>query len=227
MMKQKIFKWLLMVALLPMSAAVYAGFHPQGEGFTVNNVNYVCISETPLACEVAPGLYEGNITIESTVTDIITTYTVMRVGDEAFAGNTGLTSVTLPETIESIGSKAFDGCTGLKEVHIQNPVPGFIAADAIDPSIPIYGPVGTKEAYKAADGWKDLNILEEGESPAVTGDLNGDGRVNSSDVQKTYGYMASGATGADVPAADLNGDGNINSADVQKLYGIMASQSAK
>ena len=221
-MKQKFFKWLLMVALLPMSAAVYAGWINEGGTFTVNGINYLVTSENNLLAEVTQGNYSGDITIESTVTNIATTYTITGVGDEAFAGNTGLTSVTLPETVQSIGAKAFDGCTGLTEVHIQNPVPGFIAADAIDPSIPIYVPVGTKEAYKAADGWKDLNILEEGESPAVWGDVNRDGKVNSADVQKTYALMAQGATGLTNPEADVNRDGNVNSADIQKIYAIMA-----
>jgi hypothetical protein len=226
MMKQNFVKWLLMAIMLPMSAAVYAGFHPTGEGFTINGINYVVTSENPLACEVAPGDYSGNITIEATVTDIITTYAVMRVGDEAFAGNTGLTSVTLPSSIESIGAGAFAGCTGLKEIHLQNPEPGFLGAGAIDPSVPVYVPVGSKEAYKAADGWKDLKILEEGESDREPGDVTGDGAINSSDVQRVYYLMAKSATPATNPEGDVNLDGYINSGDIQRIYAIMASQSA-
>ena len=57
------------------------------------------------------------------------------------------------------------------------------------------------------------------------GDVNGDGNVNSADVQKVYALMAQGATGATNPEADVNGDGNVNSADIQKIYSIMATSS--
>ena len=58
------------------------------------------------------------------------------------------------------------------------------------------------------------------------GDVNGDGNINSADVQRVYSIMASGATGTTNPEAeaDLNNDGTINSADIQRLYAIMATQ---
>ena len=64
----------------------------------------------------------------------------------------------------------------------------------------------------------------EGSSAGTTGDVNGDGNVNSADVQKVYALMAQGATGNNHPEADVNGDGNVNSADIQKIYSIMAGQ---
>ncbi len=41
---------------------------------------------------------------------------VTSIGDWAFSGRTGLTSVTIPDSVTSIGDYAFYGCTGLKEV---------------------------------------------------------------------------------------------------------------
>ena len=55
----------------------------------------------------------GDVTIPSTVNTI---------GNNAFYGCTGLTSVTIPNSITSIGDQAFYGCTGLTSVTIPNSV---------------------------------------------------------------------------------------------------------
>jgi hypothetical protein len=221
MMKQSFVKWLLMAMLMPMSAAVYAGFVPQGGTFMVNGINYCVTSENPLLCEVAPGPYEGAITIEDEVTNIITTYEVKRVGEEAFAGNTGLTEVTLSENIESIGEKAFDGCTGLTKVTILNPVPGQIAANAIDKTVPIYVPKGTKADYLAADGWKDLNIKEEGETAELKGDANLDKKIDVRDMATILDAILNGTTDALPAVADVNGDGKIDVRDMAALLNMI------
>ena len=44
------------------------------------------------------------------------------IGWDAFAGCSGLTSVTIPNSVTSIGSSAFDGCSGLTSVTIGNSV---------------------------------------------------------------------------------------------------------
>ena len=72
------------------------------------------------------------------------------------------------------------------------------------------------------DVGKRMCMLYEGSD--VNGDVNGDGNVNSADVQKIYALMAQGATGTNHPEADVNNDGKVNSADIQKVYSIMAEQ---
>ncbi len=54
--------------------------------------------------------------------------------------------------------------------------------------------------------------------PVVTGDLNGDGNVNTGDVSALYLALLAGSTDAKY---DLNGDGNVNTGDVSALYGII------
>ncbi len=44
------------------------------------------------------------------------------IGDYAFSGCTGLTSITIPESVTSIGEGAFYGCAGLKSITIPNSV---------------------------------------------------------------------------------------------------------
>ena len=47
---------------------------------------------------------------------------VTRIGDSAFYGCTGLTSVTIPDSVTSIGDYAFCNCTGLTSVTIPDSV---------------------------------------------------------------------------------------------------------
>ena len=56
------------------------------------------------------------------------------------------------------------------------------------------------------------------EPPVPTGDLNGDGNVNTGDVSALYTALLNGSTDAKY---DLNGDGNVNTGDVSTLYSII------
>ncbi len=66
--------------------------------------------------------YSGDITIPTEVTYNQRTYPVTSIGWRAFAGCTGLTSITIPNSVTSIGEKAFYSCTGLTSITIPNSV---------------------------------------------------------------------------------------------------------
>ena len=51
-----------------------------------------------------------------------TELTVTSIGNNAFYGCSGITSVTIPETVTSIGDKAFLGCSGLTGITIPSSV---------------------------------------------------------------------------------------------------------
>ena len=57
--------------------------------------------------------YSGSVVIPSSVTYNGTTYSVTSIGDYAFSGCSGLTSVTIGNSVTSIGDRAFYGCTRL------------------------------------------------------------------------------------------------------------------
>ena len=60
-----------------------------------------------------PGKPGETYTIPSSVTSI---------GEQAFGGCDGLTSVTIPSSVTSIGDKAFFACGGLKSVTLPKGV---------------------------------------------------------------------------------------------------------
>ena len=62
----------------------------------------------------------------------------------------------------------------------------------------------------------------------VAGDVNGDGRIDATDVVTLYNYIASGTeSGVSLEAADVNGDGKVDGADVVEVYNIASGSSAQ
>ena len=66
--------------------------------------------------------YSGSVIIPPSVTYFGKTYSVTSIGDYAFNGCSGLTSVTIGNSVTRIGSFAFSGCSGLTSVTIPNSV---------------------------------------------------------------------------------------------------------
>jgi hypothetical protein len=57
------------------------------------------------------------------------------------------------------------------------------------------------------------------EAPGIKGDLNGDGHVDTGDIQLILNDMADSVFDA---AKDLNGDGHVDTGDIQIILNIMA-----
>ena len=80
--------------------------------------------------------------------------------------------------------------------------------------------IPTPEAVKAALG------LTEGDDPAVTGDLNGDGKVTIEDATELQKYLAHRVEFSDSQkaAADTKGDGRISIDDVTAIQKFLAKR---
>ena len=113
-MKQTFFSILLI--LFPMLASaeaveidgIYYNFVPKG--------NVIEVTRNP------SGFYSGSIVIPGKVTYEGSEYSVSIIGEAAFDGCSGLTSIELPNSLTTIGQYAFSGCSGLTFITIPNKV---------------------------------------------------------------------------------------------------------
>ena len=89
----------------------------------VDGIYYNLISKGNIA-EVTQGdgNYSGSITIPSSIKVNEVAYSVTSIGDYAFYGCSGLTSVTIPNSVTSIGDLVFQCCSSLTSVTIPNSV---------------------------------------------------------------------------------------------------------
>ncbi len=92
------------------------------------------------------------------------------IGDDAFYGCSGLTSVTIPDSVTSIGYSAFFDCSSLTSVTIPDSVTS-IGASA-------FGGCRSLEAFSVADGnpaYKSVSgLLLTKDGKALVAGLNGD-----------------------------------------------------
>jgi hypothetical protein len=90
---------------------------------------------------------------------------VVNIAEGAFMYCHELTSVSIPESVESIEQMAFVDCINLVSIVNLNPTPQKIEEDEyvfdeVDANkLTVYVPVGSVETYKAADIWKEFNIV--------------------------------------------------------------------
>ncbi|MBO4813809.1 MAG: leucine-rich repeat protein [Muribaculaceae bacterium] len=151
---------------------------------------------------------------------------ITSIGERAFYNCSGLEKVSIPKSVIKIGEQAFYYCTGLTRID-SYPNPSDVTLGAV-----VFDGVPTStcelhvlsqyfDAYSNADQWKDfINIIDDLDGPVSAGDVNGDGRVNVSDVT-TLVNMILGVVEKDEQVADINGDGRVNVSDVTALINII------
>ena len=97
------------------------------------------------------------------LTSVTIPNSVTSIGRQAFSGCSGLTSVTIPNSVTSIGEYAFSACRGLTEIYsmISEPYATKYCWNYVNKDIPLYVPVGSKSKYQATEGWNEFtNIIE-------------------------------------------------------------------
>jgi hypothetical protein len=143
---------------------------------------------------------------------------VTSIGDWAFDGCSGLSTVTIPNSLTSIGGRAFSGCSGLSIIisEIRNPFEiGEYVFNSYNKNIydtaTLIVPKGTKAKYQTTVGWSNFTNIKE----ILDGDVNLDGKVNDADVKDIANYiMGMTPEGFYKNAADVNKDNKVNVADI-------------
>ena len=88
---------------------------------------------------------------------------VTTIGLLAFSGCSSLESVEIPGSVTEIKMWAFGNCSSLKKANVKAIVPPQITSSTFpnNNGIDCYVPAESIDDYKAANYWKDLNILSE------------------------------------------------------------------
>jgi hypothetical protein len=148
-------KRLLLLPMMLLSIMLMA----QNPMVTIDNITYSIHGE-----DDAVVLYgrqcTGDVIIQKTVSYKINNWpyyaTVRSIDVNAFSCST-LTSVTIPSTVRYIGNDAFSGCSGLTSVVSEIETPFAFGSSAfwnIASNCTLTVPAGTKDAYIAA-GWSE------------------------------------------------------------------------
>ncbi len=114
----------LMASIVLMLVGVQSAQADDGDRFDAKvgvwNIHFRIISEAEATAAIAldskgrPNTsIGGSFTLPTSVSYEGKTYSVTSVDPQAFMGNTGMTSVTIPGNIKTIGSQAFEGCKKL------------------------------------------------------------------------------------------------------------------
>ena len=139
----------------------------------------------PNYCSVDGILYSKDMTTliaypaGKTATEYVIPSTVTEIKSRALYSCVYITTLTIPAgtslvEYDGYAGTAFSGCYGLTDIYNNATTPQTISSvlswmDKGQGSINLYIPSGTRAAYEAADGWKDLNIIDSSTpTPAPT-----------------------------------------------------------
>lgn len=200
--------------------------------FTTDNGVLLDIDKTRLIC--CPGKWRGDYEVPSTVkvideyafylckglSSVLLPEGLTTIRNAAFTNCTSLQTMTLPSTLLTIGKSTFVGCNGLQSVTSRAINPPIIAQEAFSStaySLPLYISGKSASKYRAADYWKNFEILK------LIGDVNQDGEVTVVDVMMLVNHIAgsSAAEAFDKVLGDMNYDNEITVVDVMSIVDII------
>nr|ACM91078.1 surface antigen BspA [uncultured bacterium 34R1] len=140
------------------------------------------------------------------------------IGDYAFLNLKDIESLTIPANVSFIGTRAMMGMTGLTKIYAKPETPpalGEAVWEGVDQkSVELLVNV---DDYRSAEQWKEFLIYDA----ILLGDVNGDGRVNVSDITALINRILGIPDTFIEKAGDVLADGRINVSDVAALINII------
>lgn len=174
-------------------------------------------------------------------------------------GRTCTGKVIIPDTVTKIASWAFCGCGTMQEVQIPEGVTELLESNFYDCSslekitIPISMTYIEEDTFMGCDKLTDIYYLgtkeqwdaienmglggsvhfSDGTKTLLKADLDGNGKIDTSDIFDAMVYVAyrgvgldGGLTDEQVAAADIDGDGKVDSTDIYYMLYYVALQGA-
>ena len=133
------------------------------------NINFNNSGSNPL--NYAHHLYLNG----SEIKDLVIPTEISSIGQFAFSGCSGLTSVTIPSSVTNIGEYTFQNCPKLKHIYVTSQIPAdcsgvhtfYCSTDYARNNYDVYDyailhvPMGTKEEYSIAYEWRYFAKIKE------------------------------------------------------------------
>ena len=152
-MRHSLLRLSVLALLLTINTIVFA------DTFVVNGIKYSTTSSSTVGVYSKSPKYSGNVVIPESVNYNETTYSVTSIGDRAFDGCNGLTSVTIPNSITSIGGYAFSGCNSIEKLTLLCPtVSSWFSGNTSIKEL-ILGDSVTSIRYRAFEGCSGLTSV--------------------------------------------------------------------
>ena len=157
--------------------------------------------------------------------DIVTIPSSVEIIKESAFEGCKIKKLIIGKNVKEIGNFAFT--THISDVTSLNPIPPKVQRNTFvdDFSSVLRVPKGSVDAYKNEKFWKfskkveidsedDIDEIEIPEEH-IKGDINGDGNVDSADINEIEEYiMGNPSPYFDLKIADVNNDGVVNVADI-------------
>ncbi len=131
--------------------------------FEVDNLKYTVIEGTTnVSVEKGSTAPTNELSIPSSVEYNGTPYTVTSIGNSAFFGCSGLTSITIPQSVISIGDYAFLFCDKLTNISVENGNTKYTSEDGVlfnyNKTTLICFPTGKNGTYTIPESVNSIDI---------------------------------------------------------------------
>lgn len=163
------------------------------------------------------------VSCPGTRTSVTIPYSVLYIGNWAFAGCSSLASVTIPYSVEGIANNAFSGCSSLASIYCQAITPPNCKWDIFDDEVLenaiLYVPKSSKAKYETADTWRNFRNIKGMDFSGID-----DTTINDSQLQISVvdGVLTIGSIGGNEAVAIYDMQGRMMYRGTERVISDLA-----